>query len=191
MSLYYKFQVFLAFAFRLPLIALSAAHLSLFKPYTRSASPLFEISDSLLLQQIMLTYSLISATIPNLNSFMKSFSIGLGVSFGFLDEDLEASPREAYALQALSTHSGRRRSNAPEGFRSSRISDGADGVLDVQIPVLRPGSIQHEVLIEHSPDDRSDHRSSATDEGRGSSRCGSRDMIIKKEVQWNVYHEPA
>ncbi|KAG6365773.1 hypothetical protein INS49_007384 [Diaporthe citri] len=72
MSLCLKFQVFLAFAFRLPLIALSVAHLSLFEQYIKSASPLFEISGSLLLQQVTLTYSLISATIPNLKSFMKS-----------------------------------------------------------------------------------------------------------------------
>lgn len=190
MSLYLKFQVFLAFAFRLPLIALSASRLSLFKPYISSSSPLFEISGSLLLQQVMLTYSLISATIPNLKSFMKSFSTGLGVSFGFMDKVLDASS-ESYALQAFTTHSGRRRDKPPEGLISGHIYDGADDSLPGQGPRLRPGSIQHEVIIHHSPDTRSDHRSSATDDGRGISRCGSRDMIIKKEVQWNVYHEPA
>lgn len=190
MSFYLKLQVFLAFAFRLPLVALSITHLSLFKPYIRSASPLFEISGSLLVQQVMLTYSLISATIPNLKSFMKSFSTGLGVSFGFMDKDLDASS-EAYALQAFTTHSGRQRNKSPEGLPSGHIYDGADDLIGGQVPRLRPGSIQHEVCIHHSPDDRSDHRSSATDDGRGVSRCGSRDMIIKKEVQWNVYHEPA
>lgn len=183
MSLYLKFQVFLAFAFRLPLIAFSAAHLSLFDQYIRSSSPLFDISGSLLLQQVMLTYSLISATIPNLKSFMKSLSTGLGVSFGFMDKDLDASS-EAYALQTLTTHSGRRGNRSPEDL----------GALDLnceQRPRLRPGSVQHEVVIHHSPDGTSDRGSSMTEDGRGVSRCGSRDMIIKKEVQWNVYHEPA
>lgn len=190
MSLCLKFQVFLAFAFRLPLIAFSVAHLSLFGQYTRSTSPLFEISGSLLLQQVMLTYSLISATIPNLKSFMKSFSTGLGVSFGFMDKDVYVSS-EAYALQPLTTRSRRRRNKSPEGLPSGNIHDRIDGSVGEQQPRLRPGSLQHEVVIHHSPDGTSDHRSSATDDGRGISRCGSRDMIIKKEVQWNVYHEPA
>lgn len=190
MSLCLKFQVFLAFAFRLPLIAFSVAHLSLFDQYLRSTSPLFIISGSLIVQQVMLTYSLISATIPNLKSFMKSFSTGLGVSFGFMDKDLDASS-EAYALQAFTTHSGRRRSGLPEGLTSGRIYDGTDDPIGGQRPRLRPGSLQHEVVIHHSPDGTSDHRSSATDDGRGVSRCGSRDMIIRKEVQWNVHHEPA
>lgn len=190
MSLYLKFQVFLAFAFRLPLIAFSAAHLSLFDQYSRSSSPLFDISGSLLLQQVILTYSLISATIPNLKSFMKSFSTGLGVSFGFMDKDLDASS-EAYALQALTTHSGRRGNRSPQNFPSGNIYDGTHDLDGGQQPRLRPGSLQHEVVIHHSPDGTSDRGSSAAEDGRGVSRCGSRDMIIKKEVQWNVYHEPA
>lgn len=190
MSLCLKFQVFLAFAFRLPLIAFSAAHLSLFDEYVRSTSPLFEISGSLLLQQVMLTYSLISATIPNLKSFMKSFSTGLGVSFGFMGKDPGASS-ETYALQAFTTHSGRRRNKPPENFPSGSLYDGANEPSGGQQPRLRPGSIQHEVLIHHSPDRTSENGSSATEDARGVSRCGSRDMIIKKEIQWNVYHEPA
>lgn len=107
-----------------------------------------------------------------------------------MDKDLDASS-EAYALQALTTHSGRHRNESPLGLPSGLHYDGADDLVGGQRPRLRPGSLQHEVVIQHSPDDRSDHRSSATDDGRGVSRCGSRDMIIKKEVQWNVYHEPA
>lgn len=190
MSLYLKFQVFLAFAFRLPLIAFSTAHLSLFNQYTRSTSPLFDISGSLLLQQIMLTYSLISATIPNLKSFMKSFSTGLGVSFGFMDNDLGASS-QTYALQTFTNHSGRRRNKSPEDIPTGNIHDGENDLLGGQQPRLRPGSIQHDVVIHHSPDGTSDRGSSATEDGRDVSRCGSRDMIIRKEVQWNVYHEPA
>lgn len=189
MSFWLKFQVFLAFAFRLPLIALSVAHLNLFEQYLESNQPLFEISGTLLLQQVMLTYSLISATIPNLKSFMKSFSTGLGVSFGFMDKDLDTSS-EAYALQALTTQSGRRR-NRSEEMPTEHIYDGIHDSDANQQPVLRPRSVLHEVTIHHSPDRRSDNESNATDDGRGVSRCGSRDMIIKKEVQWNVYHEPA
>ncbi|KAI3401805.1 hypothetical protein diail_8183 [Diaporthe ilicicola] len=190
MSFCLKFQVFLAFAFRLPLVALSLAHLSLFEQYVKSPQPLFRISDSILAQQVMLTYSLISATIPNLKSFLKSFSTGLGVSFGFMDKDLDASS-EAYALQTLTAHSGRRRNLSPGNLSPGHIYDGADDRVGRQQPMLRPGSVQHEVLIHHSPDAGSDRGSSATEDARQISRCGSRDMIIKKEVQWNVHHEPA
>lgn len=135
---------------------------------------MFKISDSLLLQQIMLTYSLISATVPNLKSFMKSFSTGLGVSFGFLDKDLEASS-EAYALQPLTTHSGRRRTRSPEDLPPDHTYGGTHELAVAQQPILRPGSVQHEVIIHHSPDGGSDHGSSATEDTRGISRCGSRD----------------
>lgn len=107
-----------------------------------------------------------------------------------MDKDLDASSG-AYALQPLTTHSGRRGNKSPEDFPSGNNYDGTNDLMGGKQPRLRPGSIQHEVVIHHSPDGTSDRGSSATEDGRDVSRCGSRDMIIKKEIQWNVYHEPA
>lgn len=190
MSLYIKFQVFLAFAFRLPLVFLSAVHLSLFKTYPQSSQPQLAIAGSLILQQVMLTYSLISATIPNLKSFMKSFSVGMGVSIGFIRSDLDESSN-AYRIRSFEPHSQSTGNRSQRRWRGDDVTlisadPGNESEGHEMRPIFRPDQVAHEVTIKGSSDDRS--AGTAEDE-RAVSRSGSQDMIIKKEVVWNVYHE--
>ncbi|KAL7758360.1 hypothetical protein ACKLNR_012887 [Fusarium oxysporum f. sp. zingiberi] len=67
-----KCQVVMAFSFRIPLIALSAVHLAYTATYPASLEPQFAVTKALLCQQIMVAWSLISATVPNLKNFLKS-----------------------------------------------------------------------------------------------------------------------
>lgn len=191
MSRSIKFKVFLAFAFRLPLVYLSAAHLQLFRDYWQSSQPQFAISGSLILQQVMLTYSLISATIPNLKSFMKSFSVGMGVSIGFIRSGLDDSSN-AYPIQSFQPHSrstgNRSQRRRGDDVTLTTLDAGNESEGHELRPIFRPDQVQHEVTIKGSSDGKS---AGTAEEERAVSRSGSQDMIIKKEVVWNVYHEPS
>ncbi|KUI57214.1 hypothetical protein VP1G_04564 [Cytospora mali] len=94
-----KFHVFLAFSFRLPMVALSLLHLKYIHQYTKSPEPLFAITNPLLCQLGMLTWSLMSATIPNIKSFMRVFNFSMGM--GTLDERLAQQTPQGIALQSI------------------------------------------------------------------------------------------
>ncbi|KAK7427305.1 hypothetical protein QQZ08_006242 [Neonectria magnoliae] len=113
-----KYQVVVAFSFRIPLIALSAVHLVYFGKYPVSVEPQFAVTNSLLLQQAMIVWSIISATVPNLKSFLKSFSIGMGFPLPF-GLSMYASSN-AYALQSLDNHRSKATSFAAAGEESYR-----------------------------------------------------------------------
>ncbi|GFP60301.1 hypothetical protein TASIC1_0017006300 [Trichoderma asperellum] len=87
MSFSRKCQVAMVFSFRLLLIALSVTHLVYFDKYPTSAQPQFAIASSLLFQQVMIVWSLISATVPNMKNFLKSFSIANRTSSSHLRTD--------------------------------------------------------------------------------------------------------
>ncbi|KAK1252114.1 hypothetical protein MKX08_003301 [Trichoderma sp. CBMAI-0020] len=99
MSFVRKCQVAMVFSFRLLLVALSVCHLVYFYRYPTSAQPQFAIASSLLFQQVMIVWSLISATVPNMKNFLKSFSIGMGFP---LPPDLSwYESNQSYQLQSL------------------------------------------------------------------------------------------
>ncbi|ROW12262.1 hypothetical protein VMCG_00384 [Cytospora schulzeri] len=173
-----KFQVVAAFAFRAPLVIFSALHLASIRNYQGSTEPQFAITTALLFQQAMVAWSLISATIPNLGSFIKSFSMGLGVPMGL--ERNGTSLHSAYALQTIggSAVGGRPRETCSEGAANSDVEDERDGH-----DTLRPDNAQYRASIVHSA---CVHDKTAR---RSLSRSGSRELIIRKEVEWDVSHE--
>lgn len=105
MSFIRKCQVAMVFSFRLLLIALSVSHLVYFDKYPTSAQPQFAVASSLLFQQVMIVWSLISATVPNMKNFLKSFSIGMGFP---LPPDLSwYESNQSYQLRSLESRQPR------------------------------------------------------------------------------------
>lgn len=105
MSFKRKLQVVLAFSFRLPLVVLSGLHLAYFSSYPSAEEPQYAITDSLLIQQVTIVWSIISATIPNIKNFLKSFSLGMGFPVAFDITGYGSS--NAYPLQALGNRKSR------------------------------------------------------------------------------------
>lgn len=139
----------------------------------------------------MLAYSLISATIPSLKSFMRSFSVGLGVSIGYIRTaaggSLDSSTgQDAYYARAQSTGNPSRR-------RRSSMYAGEESEGHELRTIFRPDQVAHRVTIKGrlADDDRLESAGPAARGGdeRPVSRTGSQDMIIKKEVVWDVCHE--
>lgn len=186
MSAQMKVQVAFAFGFRVTLIPLSLLYLSFFSAYPSADEPAFYIVESLLFQQALLTASLITATVPNLKAFMKSFDMG----FGLMAEACVAGPR-AYALRTIggsaSLGTAGSRGGGGGGALStsatgrSRASTSAVAAAPRQRP-LRPDGVQTETVVSASD-------TSAYD-GPDLTRTGSQDMIITKEVEWRVRHDP-
>lgn len=150
-----KFQVVCAFIFRLPLIALSSLHLSYLEHYSSSQQPMLAITEALVVQQCMLTWSLVSATIPTMSGFMKSFSMGMGLGVP-RDTRVDISRSgSSYPLQTFSTASP-----ADQGTTTG------------------PGDARQETLVSVS-----DRDASVADYETGVRRSGSQEMIIYKDSQ--------
>lgn len=71
-----KCQVILAFAFRLPLIALAVLRMYYVDRYANAENPGLAQTPIAILQQVYMAWSIISATIPNIKSFVRSFGSG-------------------------------------------------------------------------------------------------------------------
>lgn len=80
LSLRLKIKLSFAFILRIPLIILSTIYLLQIRNLADSDEPQLDAITSLILQQLMITSSLISATIPNIATFVKSFSMALGAA---------------------------------------------------------------------------------------------------------------
>ncbi|ORY59964.1 uncharacterized protein BCR38DRAFT_443484 [Pseudomassariella vexata] len=182
MSFNLKCQVFTAFSFRIPLIVASALHLAYFKKYPTSAEPQFDITNSLLIQQVMLTWSLISATIPNLKSFMMSFSMILSFQINMRTGD--QSSNNTYTLRSFRRGTKAKTTSRSDGTLSSRERSFRkdDKDRDNQELKLRPDGLENMVTVVHSSD-TTGHEIYMT-------RKDSQELIIKRDVQWDVCHEP-
>ncbi|RKK81986.1 hypothetical protein BFJ68_g17578 [Fusarium oxysporum] len=176
-----KCQVVMAFSFRIPLIALSAVHLAYSATNPASTEPQFAVTKALLCQQIMVAWSLISATVPNLKNFLKSFSIGMGFPVSF---DLSMSgSSNVYALQSFrDNRSGVTSSAAVATVVKSR----SDSAARSRPHGWRPVQVSCQTTA--ACDSGSNNRDDISEEGRNS-RAGSQDMIINKEVTWKVTYE--
>ncbi|KAM3458801.1 hypothetical protein NHJ6243_007251 [Beauveria neobassiana] len=190
MSAARKLQVIMAFSFRLPLAVLAGLHLFYFHRYPSAAEPQFAVIDSLLFQQAMISWSLISATVPNLKNFLKSFSLGMGFPLAY--DDTMTGSGGAYAMRSFAnsrfkgtavgagntgvvstTISARRRSEAGLPAQPSQQGWPAEGVLSGQATEGQPYATSSR---EHVDED-------------ASSRTGSQDMIISKEIAWKITYE--
>lgn len=168
-----KFQVILAFGFRLPMIALSLYHLHTVLYYHNSNNPQLAVTQSLLLLQAMLIWSLVSATIPNMRGFMKAFNSNFGM--GAVQAH---GGQNAYPLRTIggsATANGQIDTRVSRRHRQSHIDSRPTSTF-------RPDNIQHITAIYHA-----DGGSDVTaDDEQSVSRMGSHEMIIKKDVQWSV-----
>ncbi|KAH7109397.1 hypothetical protein B0J13DRAFT_490117 [Dactylonectria estremocensis] len=187
MSFTRKCQVAMAFSFRIPLIALSAIHLAYLGKYPASDEPQFAVTNSLLLQQAMLSWSLISATVPNLKNFLNSFSIGMGFPLAF-DLTMYGSSN-TYALQSMENSRSRATSSAarPGAGASTSVSVHDRSESEARRPHnWRPDQVSTETTVAHRYGNNSRDNLSEEEENF---RAGSQELIINKEVAWNDTYE--
>lgn len=174
-----KAQVFVAFAIRLPSIPLSIGHLVYLGRVYSSTVPQLAVTDALIFQQAMLVWSLVSATIPNMKGFMRTFSMEMGVR---IPRDPDAADYEhqiSIPLQTIGSGSYQR--------RHTTAWDNEEGLESV-CAMFRPDGVRHTVLIEHL---NPNSQLLGGDDDLGLSATGSQDLIIRKDMQWKVSREPS
>lgn len=173
-----KWQVVAAFSFRLPLIGLAAVHVACANKYPLADEPLFAVTKTLMWQQIMVSWSLLSATSPNLKSFMSSFNIGWGFPVAFDETNPDA--RNSVVHQDLELA----KISFPE-VTTSTMSSVASISSSGRPCNWRPDVIAHQATVTHECERTS--LGDITEEEI--SWTGSHEMIINKEVTWNVTYE--
>lgn len=164
MGLGSKLQVFLAFAFRLPLIAFSVLHLLYIARLVTSDEPLLAAAGPVAAQQAMLTWSLVSATIPNMKKFMKSFDMEFGVVVPRTEAEESTLTADGTSVLVPGCGAG----------NVYQLQDMDKRDFDSSYLALRPETVQYEASAE------------AQDGGSSLRRSGSQEMIIRKDVQWEV-----
>lgn len=175
MKRYIKFQVVIAFGFRLPVMGFAAAHLHYVSKYAHSSNVSKAIIPALVFQQFELFWSLLAATIPTLKAFMRSFNSGFGMeidldgysstlgSRGYypgsvpLQSLQNATTQHGVVTASVGTNRSRSRKATQSGSRSASHSR-----LRVKEQVRVTASI--------NSDD-------------------SQELIIQREVEWSVRSE--
>ncbi|EXJ89772.1 hypothetical protein A1O3_02839 [Capronia epimyces CBS 606.96] len=162
-----KCQVVLAFAFRLPIVALSIVHLKFISDYTKSSNPGLALVTPLVLQQVQLCWSLIAATVPNLKAFVKSFSSGFGIR-------LDPNTTRIYGSRRYGRSNGYELGSVP-GHGTNKSKSDTRSYNDLET---------HSALPRQMDDGKARTRDQESIDS-----AGSQDHIIRKDVQWNIHYE--
>jgi hypothetical protein len=176
MKRYIKLQVVIAFGFRLPIIGFAAAHLYYVSVYAKSSNVSKAIIPALLYQQFELFWSLLSATIPTLKAFVRSFNSGFGMEidldgygYGYgSDYGSRGHHNGSFPLRSL-------QSATPQGASTSRTG------TTVSRSRTRPDD-GISTISNRGMKDKARATASVTSDG-------SQELIIQREVQWSVYTE--
>ncbi|KAH9903776.1 hypothetical protein F4778DRAFT_781158 [Xylariomycetidae sp. FL2044] len=174
-----KAKVALAFGSRIPLIVAAVLHFHYIEEYTSSAEPQLIVSKPLLAQQVMITWSLISATIPNVTGLLRSFS----TSFSFPKGWGRPNSENSYPLESIgqrSTANSRFANSGIRGRHSSRSRD--DSIFGADDVVLRSDTGENTTTIARTSDILDEDENSVGD-------SSVHELVISRKVQWDVRYE--
>lgn len=182
MSLGSKLQVLVVFAFGLIAIPISIVHLSYVHVVVSSTDPQLKITNTLVAQQAMLTWAIISAIIPNMKRLLNALSMTLGVRIApSLGEETAgrsgSGTSEAFALQTIGSQPAKR--------RHARSQTQQDGLVSLA-SIYRGDDVGYESTVEYTG-----VTSKPIDDYHAFSETSSQDMIIRKDVQWRVSRDPS
>ena len=202
LAFHLKCQVVLAFLLRLPLVALAALRLYYVDQYAKSGNAGLAQTPIQVLQQVYMAWTIISATIPNLKAFVRSFGSGFGIGI-----DMEtytaaygsknSARQRSYEMRSVNNQGSQRGamnsrhatvtgSGAGGSMNRSRIEDESDIVAPIR--KVRTG----EAVMHNHTTPRSRQGDKVGDFGDEVSieSVGSDKRIIRKDIQWHVGYEP-
>lgn len=170
-----KGQIILSFAFRLPCILLSVLHFHYVQKYSDSSNDGLEIVTVLNIMQIYLCWSLVSATIPTLKAFVKSFNSGFGLGVDVATAYFGTAPhsvaRHEYELSKVKSAQQSQQNSHSRSVHVPEPENKADGLRERGQPLS--GSSFESTSHGH------DRQQSITSRG-------SQEHIIRKDVRWTV-----
>lgn len=190
MDMNFKLQVLGIFALRLPVLALAGLFFKAWVDSTHSNNYGVDRTTSLIYQQCQLCCSLIAATVPCLKSFIQSFDTGSGQKAGFGSSSRSGTYGHMSSVRhsTVQVHEG-------EDYEMSRLDDnqrrksrlGHLGSNQQAIRVNRKKSTDVDSVSEVTLG----LRRTSTQESDRRSQQSTQELVIRKEVQFVVRHEPA
>ncbi|KAF2668449.1 hypothetical protein BT63DRAFT_479856 [Microthyrium microscopicum] len=170
-----KFRVILAFLFRLLLVPIIVLHAYYIQMALLGHEDLpLALTPVLVCTQIELGYSLISATIPNLKSFLMSFDTAFMM-------DAPGQKIEAFSMPASPTTETARQSQLSATLTNSPTITERTYQKKPQYPIkLRPDMIDRRTSIQHFDDWSLDVEEGSENESIG------KDGRIRRDFQWSV-----
>ncbi|KAH7383932.1 hypothetical protein BKA66DRAFT_570121 [Pyrenochaeta sp. MPI-SDFR-AT-0127] len=188
-----KLQVAIAFGFRVPIIAFAAMHLHYVSQYANSTNVSKAIIPALVCQQFELLWSLLSATVPTLKAFMKSFNSGFGMEmdspYGYKSRHGNNGSYPLASIQRSIKANGASVHDEEEDLQQGKLKEvGVTGSRNRPARSVR--STRAADMSDPSDSDTIFYQA-GHHEARGSSVTsdGSQEMIIKREVKWTVSYE--
>jgi hypothetical protein len=187
-----KVQVVSAFLLRLPLVALSFLRLHFVSQYTTAENTGLSQTPILTLAQVYICWSIISATIPNLKAFVRSFGSGFGIgidmetytqAYGSKNSARQKSYEMSNIIDAEKT------STSPTDSRGKATDSGTDHDADEVVTPIRTVSLST-VKFHYPQPPRSSHGEATDLQDKGSIESIRSDkQIIRKDVAWTVNYE--
>ena len=158
------------------LVAVAALHIH-YVFLMRSDDTNLEIIPALTVESVQLGYALVSATIPNLKSFIMSFDTAMMM-------DLHGYRSESHSQQtkSRSTFGWRSRHSSNQVSRRLQYSDAS--TQDELIGRLRPERLEHRTDAHCVDDIEAEIENMPTREERE-----SQDRSIRRDLQWKVEEE--
>ena len=150
---------------------LSILHLHYLADYTNSDNPGVAIVPVIVIEQVELCWTLISATIPKLKGFVKSFGSAFGIQ-------LDPALTQTYGSAGAGRTANRYEMNSIEGNGTAKSRSKGRSYNDPgEGPSLLTQDAQENKLTDNREHDSID------------SGHGSQDHIIRKDLTWNVHYE--
>ncbi len=142
--------------------------------YRDSSNPGLAQEPILVIQQVYLCWSIISATIPNLKSFVRSFGSGFGIGLDMERYTQAYGSKGSYGRQyelgsVRNTKSGASRNTTRQDNRSYNDIENQEVVMDARS--------NGAPVTPHAQEDGSIES------------AGSQERIIRKDVQWRIHYE--
>lgn len=193
MNMLFKLQVLGIFALRLPLLALAALFFNTWRSSLHSDDPGVHRTKALAYQQSQLCFSLISATIPCLKSFIQSFDTGSGQKAGFG----YSSNSGAYGHISTVHHSTVRAEDNNESYPMSRLDRSAKSDSALAHQTNTGGAVRVNKKTSDGNDSSAadnggiDLERRSTQESDRKSQQSTQELVIRKDVQFDVKREPA
>ena len=193
MNFMFKLQVLGIFALRLPLLALAGSFFKHWRTSLNSDNISVTRTTALVFQQSQLCVSLIAGTVPCLGSFVRSFDTGSGVKAGIghstNSNDYGHCSNIHYSSSALTNNS--------ESYQMSSLNRVRKGKLETQTKVDNDGTVRVNKrsitmkLCSDTEENSVEMERRSTQESDRRSQLSTQELVIRKDVQWEIRREPA
>lgn len=173
-----KGQIIISFAFRLLCVAFSVLHFHYIQRYNIDSSDGLNLVQVLNMMQIDLCWSIVSATIPNLKAFVKSFNSGFGLGVDVATAYFGTMPHSAVRRDYELSQMKSAQASQQHSYSRSIVEREQVDQASAQPNHRQPGSASSL----DSQDKGHERNLSITSDS-------SRERIIRKDIQWTVAYD--